>query len=265
MGEAPVLFEVDGGVATITLNRPENRNSMTPDLMAAFRAAVADAAADRALRAVVLTGRGSSFCAGADFRTASPVPREEHPRELPDYERLYATYEPFLDVFDLPMPVVAAMNGHAVGGGFGLALVCDLRVANREARYGANFARLGFHSGMAISHLLPRIVGVPTAADLLFTGRLVTGAEAVAIGLAHEAAAPDQVLAAAQAKARAIAACAPEAVRLLKRSLYRGAGWDPRAAARAEAFAQAATMRSEDAREGIRALLEKREPRFTGR
>jgi enoyl-CoA hydratase/carnithine racemase len=265
MGEAPVLFEVDGGVATITLNRPENRNSMTPDLMAAFRAAVADAAADRALRAVVLTGRGSSFCAGADFRTASPVPGEEHPRELPDYERLYATYEPFLDVFDLPMPVVAAMNGHAVGGGFGLALVCDLRVANREARYGANFARLGFHSGMAISHLLPRIVGVPTAADLLFTGRLVTGAEAVAIGLAHEAAVPDQVLAAAQAKARAIAACAPEAVRLLKRSLYRGAGWDPRAAARAEAFAQAATMRSEDAREGIRALLEKREPRFTGR
>jgi enoyl-CoA hydratase/carnithine racemase len=266
MGEAPVLFEVEDGVATITLNRPENRNSMTPDLMAAFRSAVADAAADRALRAVVLTGRGASFCAGADFRTASPVPGDasESPA-LPDYERLYATYEPFLEVFDLPMPVVAAMNGHAVGGGFGLALVCDLRVANREARYGANFARLGFHSGMAISHLLPRIVGVPLAADLLFTGRLVTGAEAAAIGLVHQALAPEEVLDAARTKARAIAACAPEAVRLLKRSLYRDAGWDPRTAARAEAFAQAATMRSEDAREGIRALLEKREPKFTGR
>jgi enoyl-CoA hydratase/carnithine racemase len=266
MGEAAVLFEVEAGVATITLNRPENRNSMTPDLMAAFRAAVAQAAEDRALRAVVITGRGPSFCAGADFRTASPVPGDAHDATaLPDYERLFATYEPFLEVFDLPMPVVAAMNGHAVGGGFGLALVCDLRVANREARYGANFARLGFHSGMAISHLLPRIVGVPLAADLLFTGRLVSGAEAAAIGLAHEAVAPDAVLDAALARARAIAACAPEAVRLLKRSLYRGAGWDPRAAARAEAFAQAATMRSEDAREGIRALLEKREPRFTGR
>jgi len=265
MGEAPVLVEVEAGVATITLNRPENRNSMTPDLMAAFRAAVAGAAADRALRAVVLTGRGASFCAGADFRGASPVPGERPDAELPDYERLYATYQPFLEVFDLPMPVVAALNGHAVGGGFGLALVCDLRVANRDARYGANFARLGFHSGMAISHLLPRIVGVPVAADLLFTGRLVSGAEAAAIGLVHEAVAPDEVLAAARAKARAIAACAPEAVRLMKRALYRGAGWDPRAAARAEAFAQAATMRSEDAREGIRALLEKREPRFTGR
>jgi enoyl-CoA hydratase/carnithine racemase len=267
MGEAPVLVEVAEGVATLTLNRPENRNSMTPDLMAAFRAAVAEAAADRALRAVVITGRGASFCAGADFRGASPLPGDapDDAAALPDYERLYATYEPFLDVFDLPMPVLAAMNGHAVGGGFGLALVCDLRIANREARYGANFARLGFHSGMAISHLLPRIVGVPTAADLLFTGRLVSGAEAAAIGLAHEAVAPGEVLAAAQARARAIAACAPETVRLLKRSLYRGAGWDPRAAARAEAFAQAATMRSEDAREGIRALLEKREPRFTGR
>ncbi len=266
MDGAPVLCEADGGVATITLNRPANRNSMTPDVMAAFRAAVAAAAADRALRAVVITGRGTSFCAGADFRSASPVPGDApEPASLAPYERLYATYEPFLDVFDLPMPVVAAMNGHAVGGGFGLALVCDLRVANREARYGANFARLGFHSGMAISHLLPRIVGVPLAADLLFTGRLVSGAEAAAIGLVHEAVAPEEVLATAQAKARAIAACAPEAVRLMKRSLYQGAGWDPRAAARAEAFAQAATMGSEDAREGIRALLEKREPRFTGR
>jgi len=264
MGEPAVLFEVEGGIATITLNRPENRNSMTPELMQAFRACVARAAADPALRAVVVTGRGASFCAGADFRGASPAaPRAD--AELPDYERLYRTYEPFLDVFDLPMPTVAAMNGHAVGGGFGLALVCDLRVASRDARYGANFARLGFHSGMAISHLLPRIVGVPAAADLLFSGRLVSGAEAAAIGLVHEAVSADEVSGAARRRAKAIAACAPEAVRLLKRSLYGGAGWDPRGAARAEAFAQAATMRSEDAREGIRALLEKREPKFSGR
>ena len=142
------------------------------------------------------------------------------------------------------MPTIAAMNGHAVGGGFGLALVCDLRVANRDAKYGANFAKLGFHSGMAISHLLPRIVGVPRAADMLFTGTLVSGAEAAAIGLVHEAVAADAVLDAALRRARAVAACAPEAVRLMKRSLYGGAGWDPRSAARAEAFAQAATMRT---------------------
>jgi len=263
MADAPVLYEVADAIATITLNRPENRNGMTPDVMAAFRAAVARAAGDRSLRCVVITGRGASFCAGADFRSASPAAAQpDHP--LPEHERLYRTYEPFLDVFDLPMPTVAALNGHAVGGGFGLALVCDLRVANRDARYGANFARLGFHSGMAISHLLPRIVGVPAAADLLFTGRLVTGAEAAALGLVHEAVAADEVGDAALRRARAVAACAPEAVRLMKRSLYGGMGWDPRSAARSEAFAQAATMRSDDGREGVRALLEKREPKFTG-
>jgi len=265
MVEAPVLWDVADAIATITLNRPENRNSMTQEVMAAFRDAVARAAADRGLRCVVITGSGASFCAGADFRSAAPLAeRSESERSEPDYERLYRTYEPFLDVFDLPMPTVAAMNGHAVGGGFGLALVCDLRVANRDARYGANFAKLGFHSGMAISHLLPRIVGVPAAAEMLFTGRLVSGAEAAAIGLAHEAVAAGEVRDAAMRRAQAVAACAPEAVRLMKRSLYRGAGWDPRGAARAEAFAQAATMRSNDAREGIRALLEKREPKFTG-
>jgi enoyl-CoA hydratase/carnithine racemase len=263
MNEAPVLYDVADAIATITLNRPENRNSMTPDLMAAFRDAVARAAGDRSLRCVVVTGRGASFCAGADFRGASPA--EPSPDDaVPDYERLFRTYEPFLEVFDLPMPTIAAMNGHAVGGGFGLALVCDLRVANRDAKYGANFAKLGFHSGMAISHLLPRIVGVPAAADMLFTGRLVNGAEAAAIGLTHEAVAADGVLDAALRRARAVAACAPEALRLMKRSLYDGAGWDPRSAARAEAFAQAATMRTNDAKEGIRALLGKREPRFTG-
>jgi enoyl-CoA hydratase/carnithine racemase len=268
MDQTPVLYEVAGAIATITLNRPENRNSMTPDLMSAFRNAVARAAADRALRCVVITGRGASFCAGADFRGASPAePRAndvETERSEPDHERLFRTYEPFLEVFDLPMPTIAAMNGHAVGGGFGLALVCDMRVANRDAKYGANFARLGFHSGMAISHLLPRIVGVPVAAEMLFTGKLVDGARAAAIGLAHEAVAAEDVLASAIGRAQAVAACAPEAVRLMKRSLYDGAGWDPRRAARAEAFAQAATMRTEDAREGIRALLEKREPRFAG-
>jgi enoyl-CoA hydratase/carnithine racemase len=261
MRQDPVLFDVADAIATITLNRPDNRNSMTPEVMAAFRTAVARAGADRALRCVVITGTGASFCAGADFKSASPA---EADAGLPHSERLYRTYEPFLDVFDLPMPTIAAMNGHAVGGGFGLALVCDLRVANRDARYGANFARLGFTSGMAISHILPRIVGVPTAADLLFTGRLATGAEAAAIGLVHEATGASEVLDAALRRARAVAACAPEAVRIMKRALYRGSGWDPRTAARAEAFAQAETMRSDDGREGVRALLEKREPKFTG-
>lgn len=265
MSEAPVLFEAERAVATITLNRPENRNSMTREVLAAFRDCVARARGDRELRAVVITGRGRSFCGGADFR--QPPAAMEGGSEDPHlpHERLFAVYEPFLEVFELEVPTIAALNGHAVGGGLGLALACDIRVANREARYGANFARLGLHSGMAISYLLPRLVGAAAAADLLFSGRLVTGAEAADLGLAHCAVPPDEVASEASRRAREIAACAPIAVRLMKRSLYRGLGWDLRAAAAAEAWAQSATLQTRDVGEGIRALLEKREPDFEGR
>ena len=262
MAKDPVRLELTEGVATITLDRPENRNSMTPDVLARFRERVAEVREDRDVRAVVVTGSGKSFCAGADFRSSSPAEPTEGGLAA---ERSFAVYEPFLSVFELEVPTIAAMNGHAIGGGLGLALVCDIRIANREARYGANFARLGFHSGMAVSYLLPRIVGMPTAADLLFTGRIMTGAEAEEIGLVNVAVPPESVAEEARQKARAIAGSAPLAVRLLKRSLYQGAGWNPREAAWREAFAQSATLQTDDAREGIRALLEKREPKFEGR
>ncbi len=168
-------------------------------------------------------------------------------------------------MIDIEVPTIAALNGHAIGGGLGLALVCDIRVASREARYGANFARLGFHSGMAVSYLLPRYVGLPNALDLLLSARILSGTEAAEIGLVHCAVEPEAVLEEALRRARAIAGCAPRAVRLLKQSIYRSVGFDPRPAAEWEAFAQSETLAGEDAREGIRALLEKREPDFKGR
>lgn len=264
MKNSPVLYEATRGVGTITLNRPDNRNSMTPEVLAGFQEAVDRARGDRSLRALIISGSGKTFCAGADFRSRGAADEQDDGLRLP-HETTMKIYAPFLSLLDVEVPLIAAMNGHAIGGGFGLTLVCDIRVANREARYGANFARLGIHTGMAISYLLPRLIGVPAAADLLFSARVISGAEAADLGIANCAVAPDEVLAEARRRAEVIASNAPVAIRLIKRTFYRGLGWDPAGAAELEAWAQSATFSTEDAREGIRALLEKRTPNFQGR
>ncbi|MGN6105242.1 MAG: enoyl-CoA hydratase/isomerase family protein [Kofleriaceae bacterium] len=248
-------------IGVITLDRPDNRNSMTPELLDAFAAASAAARADATARCIVVTGTGASFSAGADFK--STIQRDGDHR-APN-ERSFAMYEPFLSLLDLAVPVIGALNGHAVGGGFGLALVCDLRIGAIDARYGANFVRLGLAPGMAISYLLPRLIGMARASELLLTGRLVDGAEAERLGILNRAVPAADVLPEAMALARAIADNAPLAVRATKRAIHRGLELHVRDAARLEAFAQAETVTTEDAREGIAALLGKRPPTFTGR
>ncbi|MFW6051375.1 MAG: enoyl-CoA hydratase/isomerase family protein [Myxococcota bacterium] len=262
MDEPAVLYESSEGVGVLTLNRPDNRNSMTPELLDAFREALGRAQADEEARCIVITGRGKCFSAGADFK--SQMQREGGGRHRLPHERSYGMYRPFLGVLDLEVPVIGALNGHAVGGGFGLALVCDVRYGARDAKYGANFARIGLHPGMGISYLLPRLVGASKAAELLFTGALIQGEEAERIGLLSRAVAAEEVLPLAMDAARTIAANAPLAVRMTKRTLRRSLGWDVKGAAFDEAFAQAATLATRDAAEGMAALLEKRDPDFKG-
>ncbi len=254
-----VLLEINDHIALITLNRPGNRNSMTAELLTAFQATVAKVQHERSVRCVIITGSGPNFCAGADFTSAVG-----DGDGLP-HENFMALYKPFLAVAEIEVPVVAALNGHAIGGGFGLALICDLRVANMQSRYGANFTRLGFHSGMAVTYTLPRLIGLPRANELLLTGRLVSGARAADLGVMNYAEEPTEVLPRAQKLAREIAAGAPAAVRLMKRSIYRDLGWNPRATAELDAHLQSRTYEMADAREGVAALLEKRDPVFKGR
>jgi len=260
MADEPVLFDIKDKIAQITLNRPANRNSMDHETVPAFEAAVARASEHEELRCVIVTGSGNTFCGGADFNSAI---RDE--KDLLPHEQLMRVYGPFLSIRKLAMPTIAAMNGHAVGGGFGIGLQCDIRVANKDAKFGANFARLGLHSGMAISYLLPRLVGLPAASELLYTARLITGERAAEIGLVNYALPADQVLGKARALAEEIAACAPVAVKMIKRSVERGLAWDPLAAAEMEAHNQSRTLEMADAGEGISALLEKREPVFLGK
>jgi enoyl-CoA hydratase/carnithine racemase len=261
MGEQAVLYEAADQVGLITLNRPDHRNAMTPELLDAFSEAIEQARADQRIRCLVITGTGKCFSAGADLR--SSMQRSDLGK--PSREASFAMYEPFLKVLDIEVPVIAAMNGHTVGGGFGLALLADIRVANVDAKYGVNFARLGIHSGLGISYLLPRLVGAAYASELLFTGRLIRGSEALRVGLVTHAQEADEVLPTAMQLARAIAGSAPRAVQQMKASIRRGLHWQIREAALEEAGLQAASLATEDAKEGVAAILEKREPEFVGK
>ena len=263
MSEPAVLYDAKDHIAEITLNRPDNRNSMTDEVLEGLRAAVATIREDASLRCVIITGRGNSFCAGADFKVGAQRSERGAGYEAAN-ERSFAMYRPFLSILDIEVPTLAAMQGHAVGGGLGLAIVCDMRVANESAKYGANFVRLGLHPGMATTYILPHLVGLPRATELLLTGRLVSGQEAAEIGLANYAVTGDQVLARARELAREVAAAAPIAVRWTKKSIYRAASWDPTREAELEAHAQSRTLETQDSKEGIRALLEKRTPEFRG-
>jgi enoyl-CoA hydratase/carnithine racemase len=261
MGERAVLYEAVDRIGLITLNRPDHRNAMTPELLDAFSEAIEEARADGDIRCLVITGKGKCFSAGADLR--SSMQRTDLGK--PSRETSFAMYEPFLNVLDVEVPVIAAMNGHTVGGGFGLTLLADIRVANVDAKYGVNFARLGIHSGLGISYVLPRLVGAAYASELLFTGKLIRGSEALRIGLVTHADEADAVLPTAMELARAIAGSAPQAVQQMKASIRRGLRWEIREAALEEAELQAASLATDDAKEGVAAILEKREPEFTGK
>jgi enoyl-CoA hydratase/carnithine racemase len=255
-----VLYATHGHVGVITLNRPDNRNSMTPELLDAFATASATAKADASIRALVVTGTGNCFSSGADFKSTLQRDTGESPAE-----KSYAMYVPFLSLLDIEVPVIAALNGHTVGGGFGLALVCDVRIGARDAKYGANFVKLGLAPGMAISYLLPRLIGVARANELLFAGRLVEGPDAEALGILNRAVPTTDVMPVAMDLAKTIAGNAPLAVRATKAAIRAGLAMTVREAAREEANAQAMTIATDDAKEGIAALLAKRTPNFSGR
>jgi enoyl-CoA hydratase/carnithine racemase len=261
MGERAVLYGATDRIGVITLNRPDHRNAMTPELLDAFSEAIAEARGDQDIRCLVVTGRGRCFSAGADLH--SSLQRSDLGK--PSRDASFAMYEPFLQVLDVEVPVIAALNGHTVGGGFGLSLLADIRIANVDAKYGVNFARLGIHSGLGISYLLPRIIGAAHASEMLFTGKLIHGEEALRIGLVTHAKEPEEVLPTAMGLARAIAGSAPMAVQQMKASIRRGLRWEIREAALDEAGTQAASLSTEDAKEGVSAILEKRDPDFTGR
>jgi enoyl-CoA hydratase len=255
----------DPGIAVLTLDDPDRRNAMTVGMGDDLAERAAELAADDGLRVVVLTGAPPAFSGGGDLGMLEDLARRTREEGLDATGTMRAFYRRFLAIRDLPVPVIAAINGHAIGAGLCIALACDLRLVAAEARVGLNFARLGLHPGMGGSWFLPRLLGTQRAAEWLYTGRLVTGQEAAAEGLALEALAADEVLPAALALARRIAEASPVVVRQLKRNLGAVDGRDLDAALLAEARAQAVSYGTEDLAEGLAAARERRDPTFPGR
>jgi enoyl-CoA hydratase len=256
-----VLVERDDGVVALTLNRPDTRNAMNVEITDAFSAAVDSLREDPTVRALVVTGAGTAFCAGGDLGWIEPGPGAS----VPEMRRKMRSFYPrFLGVRSLDVPVVAAINGAAVGAGLCLAMACDIRVAASEAKLSAPFTRLGMHPGMAATFLLTRLVGTARAAELLFTSRSITGAEAERIGLVNRVAPSDRVVPDAMELAREIAANAPLPMGMTKRAIYLAERADLETMLEYEGLAQPITLATRDLMEGLTAFRERRAPHFDG-
>lgn len=241
----------DDHVAVVRLNRPPN-NFFSLAMIAGLADALETLDAQRECRAVVIAAQGKHFCAGADFSGASPAYSTED---------LYAAAA---RLFRTRKPTVAAVQGAAIGGGLGVALAADFRVAAPEARFSANFARLGFHQGFGLSVTLPRVVGQQHAASLLYTGRRIGGDEAADIGLVDQVVLLDDLQSAARAVAAEIAGSAPLAVESIRETLRGDLADRVAAATEREASEQARLRATPDFAEGTRAMAERRPPNFTG-
>ena len=262
-----ILYDVADAVATVTLNRPDRLNAVNATVIRELVAAFDQADGDDGVRAVIVTGAGRAFCAGADLggggaTFAGGAGRSERPEDHRDGGGLVT-----LRIFEMRKPVIAAINGPAVGFGVTLTLAMDIRLASSAARLGFVFARRGVVPEACSTWFLPRLVGIAQAAEWAYTGRVFSAEEARVGGLVSRVVAPDALLATARELACEIADnTSAVSVALIRQMLWRMLGADhPMEAHRVDSLGMWHTGRSADAREGVTSFLEKRPPHFTGR
>jgi enoyl-CoA hydratase/carnithine racemase len=269
------LYNVADRVATITLNRPEKLNAWTAVMEQEVRSAMEDAERDGNVRVILLTGAGRGFCAGADMSLLSGVAdrgldetirervlRRAELREgvRPDFQKKYS-YFPAIQ-----KPVIAAINGPVVGLGLVIALFCDLRWASSAARFSTAFARRGLIAEYGMAWMLPRLVGLPNALDLLFSARTIDAGEALRIGLVNQVFPGDLFSDKVHEHARDLAlGVSPRSLRVIKQQVYNALFQTLAEAFETSEREMLASLQSEDFKEGVAHFLEKRAPAFTGR
>ncbi len=259
---ADLLYEVKDRIATITLNRPDKLNAFTGPMIDAWAQALADAQADDAVHVVIVTGAGRAFCAGGDvarMQAGEPTPLEHKNQLWEHVHRVPQTLE------RMDKPVIAMVNGLAVGAGMGMALMCDVRVASDEARFSTGYVRVGLVPGDGDTYFLPRLVGPAKALELLWTADFIEAAEALRLGIVNRVVPAARLAEETYAFARQVADGPQVAIRMIKRLVYQSLRLDLRTHLDLVSSHMAIVRQTEDHVEGVRAFKEKRAPRFQGR
>ncbi len=272
-----ILYDVAESVATVTLNRPDKLNAWTGQMEKEVQAAMAQAEADDAVRVIILTGAGRGFCAGADMQDLGKVAGTSSPAELelilkdrligpqradarPDFQKTYS-YFPAVG-----KPIIGAINGSTAGLGLVIALYCDLRFASDQARFSTAFSRRGLIAEHGISWMLPRLIGVSNALDLLFSARLIDASEALRMGLVNRVLPQAELMAGVSAYAKELATMvSPRSLRVMKKQVYEALFQTLDEAIDVANVEMMKSFGSADFREGVAHFMEKRPPAFTGK
>jgi enoyl-CoA hydratase/carnithine racemase len=262
MSEPHVLYRIDGHVAVITLNRPEVKNAFSPEMITLWRQFLEEARADHNVRVVILTGKGETFCSGGDIRdmAAGKLRSWEMKKFLWEgVHRIVLTLE------DLDKPIIAAINGAAMGAGLDMALMCDLRVCSDRAKLGESYILLGLVPGDGGAYFLPQLVGIAKAMELFLTGDILNAPEALHIGLVNRVVPHERLLEEAMILAEKISSKPPLAVRMMKRAIYQSQTSTLRPHLDYISSQLALLSETQDHLEAAKAFLEKRKPVFTGK
>lgn len=269
MAYETVIYEKEGGVAIMTLNRPEVKNAFDAKMQAEMDAVLTEVARDRDARVLIITGAGKAFCSGADVAYLMSL-GEQHALHQTTMEEMIRgdgnVLTTVLKIRNLPKPVIAAVNGIAAGGGLALSLACDIRLASEAARFNMIFTKRGVIPESGSTYTLPRLVGTARALELIFTAETIDAAEAERIGLVNRVVPADQLMTAAKELAGKMAQNSPLALGFAKAAIYKGiAETDIAAQMDYEAYIENVLMGTDDFREGVKSFMEGRPPEFKGR
>lgn len=263
--EEKIRCEKENGIAVITLNRPDKMNAITADMNPMLHDICEELTRDDEVRVVIITGAGRAFCAGADLSEGHIDMPKHNALEATNHGTHTAPRRSSWPLTDIPKPTICALNGAAVGIGSEYVLQCDIRIASEKARFGQVFVLRGLVPDTgAGTYLLPRILGLSKACELLYSGEIIDAQEMLRIGLVSEVVAPEELMPAAMAMAEKMKRGAPAAVRMVKQLLYSGFDRSAGDHQAAEGASLGLCLASNDHKEGIMSFLEKREPKWTG-